>query len=136
MTHEYIVGGGLSQHLAERKSMEFIETIVEKKKKENLIVFIDEIFRGTRPDLAIKEAFLVLPNILKRKNIITIVTTHFPEMIELTKKENLSLNLYYLIVDFISGQFYRRFLLVKDDEKNWWVRDPSLAMLYQQSIKV
>lgn len=136
LTHEYIVGGGLSQHLAERKSMEFIETIVEKNYEENLIVFIDEIFRGTRPDLAIKEAFLVLPNILKRKNIITIVTTHFPEMIELTKKENLSLNLYYLIVDFISGQFYRRFLLVKDDEKNWWVRDPSLAMLYQQSIKV
>lgn len=136
LTHDYIVGGGLSQHLAERKSMEFIEKIVEKNYEENLIIFIDEIFRGTRPDLAIKEAFLVLPNILKRKNIITILTTHFPKMIELTKKENLSLNLYYLIVDFISGQFYRRFLLVKDDEKNWWVRDPSLAMLYQQSIKV
>jgi hypothetical protein len=135
LTHEYIVGGGLSQHLAERKSMEFIQEVIEKNHSDKLIVFIDEIFRGTRPDLAVQEAFLILPNILKRKNVITIITTHFPEMIPLTKKENLSLVLYYLVVDFVSGLFQRRFLLSKDNEHNWWIRDPSLAMLYQQSIK-
>lgn len=134
LTFPYTIGEGLSGHLAERASMHILETIIEESKDEKLIIFIDEIFKHTRPDLALDEAFTLLRKILWKTNMNAIVTTHFPDMIKIIEDKELSIGLFYLVVDYIAGQFFVRYRLAKDDEENWWIRDKQKAMLYQQSL--
>jgi hypothetical protein len=134
MRHDYDIGSGTSQHLAERKSMQAVKNIAANQKDtEKSIIIIDEIYKGTIPQLAVKEAFLDLPPILKKNNIITIITTHFPEITKITENKELSIKLYYLLVDHIGGVFNRTHKLFKDDENNWWLRDSELGLKYQLS---
>jgi hypothetical protein len=134
MRHDYDIGSGISQHLAERKSMHAVKNIAaNQKENEKSIIIIDEIYKGTIPQLAVKEAFLDLPPILKKNNIITIVTTHFPEITKITENKELSIGLYYLAVDHIGGIFNRTHKLFKDDEHNWWIRDSEIGLKYQLS---
>lgn len=135
LSHDYEVGQGMSKHLAERASMETIKNIAKNTNGQNKsIVLIDEILSGTQKELAIKEASESLPFILQNKNILSIITTHFPEIIKLVENKNSSLSLYYLEVLHMVGEFYRTYKLKKDDINNWWIRDPEVAFLYQQSI--
>lgn len=134
MRHDYDIGSGISQHLAERKSMHAVKNIAANQKDiEKSIIIIDEIYKGTIPQLAVKEAFIDLPPILKKNNIITIVTTHFPEITKITENKELSIGLYYLAVDYIGGIFNRTHKLFKDDEYNWWIRDSEIGLKYQLS---
>jgi hypothetical protein len=132
MKHDYILGDGMSQHLAERKSMHMVKKIAaEQKSNEKGIIIIDEIYKGTIPQLAVKEALIDLPPILEKENIITIITTHFPEITKITQIKNYCMNLYYLLVNHIAGMFQRTHKLYKDDEFNWWLRDEELGLKYQ-----
>ncbi len=132
MRHDYDIGSGISQHLAERKSMQAVKNIAANQRDtEKSIIIIDEIYKGTIPQLAVKEALIDLPPILKKNNIITIVTTHFPEITKITQNKELFTELYYLAVDHVGGVFNRTHKLFKDDEYNWWIRDEELGLKYQ-----
>lgn len=136
MEHTYDIGSGISQHLAERASMaaliKLIYFISELQNKQAFIC-IDEIYRGTLPNLAVKEAFKDLPYILKQNNIIALITTHFPQITEMTKISEYKMPLYYMYVKNIGNLFEPSFKLYPDNEFNWWIRDEELAFLYQQS---
>ena len=134
MRHDYDIGSGMSQHLAERRSMHVVKNIAANQmENEKSIIIIDEIYKGTIPQLAVKEAFLDLPPILEKKNIITLITTHFPEITKITENKKLSIQLYYLLVDYVAGMFNKTHKLLKDDEFNWWIRDSELGLKYQLS---
>ncbi len=134
MHHEYIIGDGLSQHLAERRSMQSVKNIANNDHdNDKYIIIIDEIYKGTTPKLAIKEALIDLPPILKKENIITIITTHFEEITSITKIKEYAIDLYYLLVNYVAGIFTKTHKLHKDDENNWWIRDDELGLKYQLS---
>lgn len=132
MEHSYEIGSGVSQHLAERASMKVVKEISNQiASSKKAIIIIDEIYKGTVPKLAVREAALDLPSILKKENIVTIVTTHLPEITDITKNENYSIKLYYLYVEYFSDKFSRTHKLFPDDENNWWMRNEDLALKYQ-----
>ncbi len=121
MEHTYEIGSGISQHLAERASMKIVKELAHNiPHNQRAIMIIDEIYKGTIPQLAVREANIDLPPILRKNNIITIITTHFPEITEIAKNPEYKMKLYYLLVDRIEKQFVRRHKLCLDDEHNWW----------------
>jgi hypothetical protein len=134
MEHRYTIGEGISQHLAERASMSSLLQLIELlPSSKKAIVFIDEIYRGTLPNLAIKEAFKDLPNIFTKNNTIAIVTTHFPQITAMTDMPEYKANLFYMFVKHIGNIFQPTYLLCKDDQFNWWIRNEDLAFAYQLS---
>ena len=131
--HEYVIGGGISQHLAERKSMEKIKSIINKN--ERSIAIIDEIYKGTQPELAVHQALEDLKSILPKKNIIIIITTHFPEIIALIKEPLYNISLFYIkVIEGAGGEFIRTFKLLPHDEQNWWMNDIKKSARYQKWI--
>lgn len=132
MEHTYEIGSGISQHLAERASMKIVKEVAHNiPSHQRAIMIIDEIYKGTIPQLAVREATIDLPPILLKDNIITIITTHFPEITKIAKDPEYKMKLYYLLVDHVEGQFIRRHKLCLDDEHNWWLKDQDMAFEYQ-----
>ena len=75
MEHTYEIGSGISQHLAERASMKIVHEVAHDiPHNHRAIRIIDEIYKGTIPQLAVREANIDLPPILRKDNIITILS--------------------------------------------------------------
>jgi hypothetical protein len=130
----YEIGSGISSSVAERKAMRKVKNLVEDsdENKNKSIIFVDEIYKGTRPDIAvekIKEDIKVISGI---KNIIFIMTTHLAEVTKLTEDKSLGFKLYYLQVDEKDGIFENKYILKPDDENNWWTIDIEKARRYHK----
>jgi len=134
MEHPYKIGSGVSQHLAERASMVSVMKLMNfLSESKRAIILIDEIYRGTLPNLAVREAFKDLPPMLIKDNVISIITTHFPQITAMTKIPDYKMSLAYMFVRNVGNTFEATYKLLSDDESNWWIRDEEKAFAYQLS---
>jgi hypothetical protein len=133
----YNIGSGESNNIAERKAMKKIKTMSNKYKAigENIIIFVDEMYKGTTPQLAVTSAFNDIKEIAPNSNLIFIMTTHFPELAKISENKDLMMKLYYLLVYEADGVFENTYLLKEDytnDQENWWMKDFEKAKRYQE----
>ena len=135
ISSEYEIGSGLSGNLSERKTIEDIKATLEKNKELGIktIILIDEMYKGTRADLACIQGVKNISEIIKNENVIFIMTTHIPELSQLVLTKTIeNIKLYYLQVDEISnGKFINKFKLLPNDINNWWLNDFEKAKRYQ-----
>jgi hypothetical protein len=135
ISSEYEIGSGLSGNLSERKTIEDIKATLEKNKELGIktIILIDEMYKGTRADLACIQGVKDISEIIKNENVIFITTTHIPELSQLVLTKTIeNIKLYYLQVDEISnGKFINKFKLLPNDINNWWLNDFEKAKRYQ-----
>jgi hypothetical protein len=136
--HSYLIGDGLSQHLAEKESMKILKNIflenTNQKPKNNNFIIIDEFYKGTIPELAIEEALIELPPILKDDNTMVIMTSHYPKITKITERPDCKMDIFYLEVKrILNGVFEKTYTLKPDDENNWWIRNPSIALEYERA---
>jgi hypothetical protein len=129
----YKIGSGISNNLAERNAVKRLKEIL--KNNENLnqktIFLVDEMYKGTRPDLAASKALQDIKEIINNKNLIFIITTHFPELANIINNQNYNIKLYYLKVDEINNKFINTYKLHLNDKDNWWLTDYEKASRYQ-----
>jgi hypothetical protein len=134
----YAIGSGESNNIAERKAMKRIKNVSDYYKSigENIIVFVDEMYKGTTPRLAVTSAFNDIKEIASNSNLIFIMTTHFPELAKISENKELMMKLYYLLVYEDDGVFENTYLLKEDlqqdNEQNWWMKDFEKAKRYQE----
>jgi hypothetical protein len=130
----YEIGSGISSSVAERKAMRQVKDLIEDpdENKNRSIIFVDEIYKGTRPDIAIEKIKDDIKVISGVKNIIFIMTTHLSEVTKLVNNPSLGFKLYYLQVDEKNGVFENKYILKLDDENNWWIKDIEKAIRYHE----
>ncbi len=129
----YEVGDGASGYLSEKNMMDDLKKIVKDNIDNGIktIIFIDEIYKGTRADLAVVKAEDDLRFFINNKNVIFILTTHIIDLSKIVSNYKDNMLLYYLQVDEISkGKFINKFKFKKDDEDNWWLKDFEKAKRY------
>ena len=139
---EYEIGAGFSKHMKEIKDIDDIKLFLKNSNdyllKNNSLIIIDEVYNGVSPYNAAIELVDDGRDLFENKNNKIVFTTHYIELLNLTKIKNYFMNLYYLKVDFIpeKNSFYRTFKLFENDENNWWFSDNNkLKALYREFLK-
>ena len=111
----------------------FLDNATQKTKNNNFII-IDEFYKGTIPELAIKEALFELPPILGDSNTMVIMTSHYPKITQITERAGCKMDIFYLEVNrILPGIFERTHKLKPDDANNWWIRDFDIALEYERA---
>jgi hypothetical protein len=134
ISNDYEIGSGISNNLSERKIVNTVIEIAKKNEQINrkAIILIDEMYRGTIPNLAVEKAFSDIGAIIKNKKSIFIFTTHLIPLVEKIIKSAFDIKLYYLKVDEINNTFINTYKLIEHDKNNWWLSDINKADRYQE----
>jgi len=134
ISNDYEIGKGLSYNLLERKIVNSVIEIAKKNEQINrkAIILIDEMYRGTIPNLAVEKAFKDIGLIIKNKKLMFIFTTHLIPLVEKIISSAYDIKLYYLKVDEINNKFINTYKLFEHDKNNWWLSDINKADRYQE----
>lgn len=128
MESSYEIGDSSSGHTEEKRDVYSLTNLLNLKNLYDIfaidISLFDEIYKGTHPKNAVEEAQEDLEESIENKYNVFFITTHFPELTNMTKNILNNMKLFYLQVDILSNNiFKRRFKINADDKNNWWLKD-------------